>query len=69
VQGVLAIFAQWRVDSSGFRQFYEGVSGLTTFLQLLRYIDGFIEKNKIKIDKRVLLRNRERSNRPQSPRA
>jgi hypothetical protein len=55
------------MDSSGFRQFYEAVHAHSTFLHLLKYIDSFIERHKIKIDKRVIVRSRETCTRPQSP--
>lgn len=36
-----------------FRQFYEGIGVVHNFTQLIKYIDAFIEKNKIKLDKRI----------------
>lgn len=67
VEGVLRVFQEWRGETRGFRQFYEEVTPVTTFLQLIRTIDAFIQLHKIKIDKRLTQRDPQQLIRPHSP--
>lgn len=66
---MISIFAGYSSNIGFFRQFYEGIGVVHNFTQLIKYIDAFIAKNKIKIDKRITLVRSQRCQQqlPKSP--